>query len=54
MTTVETTAPRQADPGSAPGAPLRRTSRPSLSRLTLIELRKLADTRAGMWLLIVI
>ncbi|MFC4072686.1 ABC transporter permease [Actinoplanes subglobosus] len=25
-----------------------------LSRLTLVELRKLADTRAGMWLLIVI
>jgi ABC-type transport system involved in multi-copper enzyme maturation permease subunit len=31
-----------------------RTERPGLVRLTLIELRKLADTRAGMWLLIVV
>ncbi|MEU4676227.1 ABC transporter permease [Micromonospora sp. NPDC023737] len=28
--------------------------RPSLPRLTAVELRKLADTRAGLWLLIVI
>jgi ABC-2 type transport system permease protein len=55
MTALEkTVVPRQADPGTAPGAPLRRTSKPSLSRLTLVELRKLADTRAGLWLLIII
>nr|WP_076470563.1 ABC transporter permease [Micromonospora avicenniae] len=28
--------------------------RPSLPRLTAVELRKLADTRAGLWLLIII
>ena len=26
-------------------------ARPSLARLTLVELRKMADTRAGFWLL---
>lgn len=41
-----------------PAAPARRSApaytRPGLARLTLVELRKLADTRAGMWLLVVI
>ncbi|PZF79382.1 ABC transporter permease subunit [Jiangella anatolica] len=31
-----------------------RTSRPSLARLTAVELRKATDTRAGFWLLAVI
>jgi ABC-type transport system involved in multi-copper enzyme maturation permease subunit len=31
-----------------------RDSRPSLARLTLVELRKMTDTRAGFWLLFVI
>lgn len=35
-----------------PAAP--RERRPSLLRLTGVELRKLADTRAGLWLLVVI
>jgi ABC-2 type transport system permease protein len=47
MTTVETI--RDTHRGTVPGAP-------SVGpvRLTLIELRKLADTRSGLWLLIVI
>jgi hypothetical protein len=53
MTTVETTTTRPAE-GTAPGAAPHRTPNLSLSRLILIELRKLADTRAGLWLLIVI
>ena len=28
-------------------------TKPSLGRLTLVELRKMADTRAGFWLLVV-
>ncbi|GIE48893.1 hypothetical protein Ani05nite_24270 [Amorphoplanes nipponensis] len=51
MTAVQTTP--IAAPGAAPGAPVRRTGIP-LARLTRIELRKLADTRSGLWLLIVI
>jgi ABC-2 type transport system permease protein len=53
MTTVETTTARPAG-GTAPDAAQHRTARLPLSRLTLVELRKLADTRAGLWLLIVI
>jgi ABC-2 type transport system permease protein len=47
MTTMETTA--EVRHAAAPGA---RSAGPV--RLTLIELRKLADTRSGLWLLIVI
>ena len=52
MTAVD--APlRNAGPGGVSAdAPHRHTV--SLARLTLVELRKLADTRAGLWLLIVI
>ena len=40
---------------TAPTAPPETAAAPvPLTRLTLVELRKLADTRAGMWLLIVI
>ncbi|WBB77246.1 ABC transporter permease [Micromonospora sp. WMMD882] len=39
-------------PGTRPAAPA--GSRPSLFRLTGVELRKLVDTRAGRWLLAVI
>jgi ABC-2 type transport system permease protein len=51
MTAVQT-APTSA-PGVAPEDAGRRTGIP-LARLTLVELRKLADTRSGLWLLIVI
>src|SRR5690349_1276595 len=51
MTAVQTT-PTSA-PGVAPATAGRRTGIP-LARLTLVELRKLADTRSGLWLLIVI
>jgi ABC-type transport system involved in multi-copper enzyme maturation permease subunit len=51
MTAVQTT-PTSA-PGVAPEPPSRRTGIP-MARLTLVELRKLADTRSGLWLLIVI
>ncbi|MEU8235017.1 ABC transporter permease [Actinoplanes sp. NPDC048967] len=51
MTAVQT-APTSA-PGAAPASAERRTGIP-LARLTLVELRKLADTRSGLWLLIVI
>lgn len=43
--------------GTAPertGPTAHRTPAPPLTRLTLVELRKLADTRAGWWLLAVI
>jgi ABC-2 type transport system permease protein len=53
MTAVQT-APDSAGTGLAVGEPSGRTGNLPLSRLTLVELRKLADTRAGMWLLIVI
>ncbi len=51
MTAVQTT-PTKA-PGGAPEDTGRRTGIP-LARLILVELRKLADTRSGLWLLIVI
>jgi ABC-2 type transport system permease protein len=50
MTAVQT-AP---GPAVAVGDGRRRTGGIGLGRLTLVELRKLADTRAGLWLLIVI
>lgn len=37
----------------APSAPPRGFTRPSLFRLTGVELRKMADTRAGLWLMVV-
>ncbi|HEX8630627.1 MAG TPA: ABC transporter permease [Catenuloplanes sp.] len=43
-----TTTPHRADPGPP------RSTRVSLVRLTAVELRKLADTRAGWWLLLII
>jgi len=51
MTAVQTT-PAPA-PEVAPERAVSRTGIP-LARLTLVELRKLADTRSGLWLLIVI
>ena len=49
MTAATATArPPPTAPGAMPGR------RPSLPRLTGVELRKLADTRAGCWLLIAI
>ena len=51
MTAVQT-MPASA-PGAAPESGRGRTGIP-LARLTLVELRKLADTRSGLWLLIVI
>ena len=38
---------------TAPTAPARDLRRPGLARLTAIELRKMADTRAGFWLLLI-
>jgi len=52
MTAVQTT-PETLD-GVAPGGPGTRTKKISIVRLTQVELRKLADTRSGLWLLIVI
>lgn len=49
MTTVVSNPPRQGIPTGPPSV-----ARPSLLTLTGVELRKLADTRAGRWLLIVI
>ncbi|HEV7710184.1 MAG TPA: ABC transporter permease [Asanoa sp.] len=37
----------------APSAPPRTFTRPSIIRLTGVELRKMADTRAGLWLMVV-
>jgi ABC-2 type transport system permease protein len=55
MTAVQTSsATRLAEPGAASGDASGRTPKVPFLRLTLIELRKLADTRSGMWLLIVI
>lgn len=52
MTAVQSTTPGQATAARAQG-PAPAASVP-LTRLTLIELRKLADTRSGFWLLVVI
>jgi len=51
MTAVQTAPP--SAPGVAPGPGGSRTGIP-MTRLTRVELRKLADTRSGLWLLIVI
>src|SRR6188508_1493326 len=51
MTAVQTAPP--SAPGVAAGPAGGRTGIP-MSRLTQVELRKLADTRSGLWLLIVI
>jgi ABC-type transport system involved in multi-copper enzyme maturation permease subunit len=53
MTTVQS-PPRQTGDGAATAEAARRAPAVPLSRLVLVELRKLADTRSGMWLLIVI
>jgi ABC-type transport system involved in multi-copper enzyme maturation permease subunit len=52
MTTVQTPATAGTDERDTRDAV--RPGRIGLGRLTVIELRKLADTRAGLWLLIVI
>ncbi|MFI5493772.1 ABC transporter permease [Actinoplanes sp. NPDC051859] len=53
MTTVQDAPASTA--GTVPAEPGSRTGGgASLARLTTVELRKLADTRAGLWLLIVI
>ena len=52
MTAVQTDA-RRRRPAPRPTRAPPYADRPLL-RLTLVELRKLADTRAGLWLLIVI
>ncbi len=36
------------------GQPLDRDARPSLTRLTRVELRKMVDTRSGFWLLLAV
>ncbi|SDT34560.1 ABC transporter permease [Actinoplanes derwentensis] len=57
MTTTTSASGRPpATPGSdlSAGVPSAAAAPVPLTRLTLVELRKLADTRAGMWLLIVI
>jgi ABC-type transport system involved in multi-copper enzyme maturation permease subunit len=38
----------------SPGAARRPLTRPALGRLTLVELRKMVDTRAGFWLQLVV
>jgi ABC-type transport system involved in multi-copper enzyme maturation permease subunit len=53
-TTAEPTANVPAAGRHAAQHPQPAAARPSLVRLTAVELRKLADTRAGYWLLIVI
>jgi ABC-2 type transport system permease protein len=53
MTSTQVT-PEAASPALAVGETRPRTERIGLARLTRIELRKLADTRSGLWLLIVI
>jgi ABC-2 type transport system permease protein len=52
MTAVQTRRQATEEPGG-PGA-TEHVSKIPLTRLTLVELRKLADTRAGFWLLLVI
>ncbi|HTF11138.1 MAG TPA: ABC transporter permease [Asanoa sp.] len=37
----------------APSAPPQTFTRPSMVRLTGVELRKMADTRAGLWLMVI-
>jgi hypothetical protein len=49
VTTTTAPAATTVEPGRRPGV-----RRPSLLRLTGVELRKLTDTRAGLWLLVTI
>jgi ABC-type transport system involved in multi-copper enzyme maturation permease subunit len=42
------------DPTATPAAPAGRDRRPGLGRLTKVELRKMADTRSGFWLLLAV
>lgn len=53
MTAVQS-PPRETPTGGAAAEAARRAPAVPLTRLVLVELRKLADTRSGMWLLIVI
>jgi ABC-type transport system involved in multi-copper enzyme maturation permease subunit len=53
MTAVQS-PPQQTGTGPAAAEAARRAPAVPLPRLILVELRKLADTRSGMWLLIVI
>jgi len=53
MTAVQS-PPQQTGAGAAAADAARRAPAIPLPRLVLVELRKLADTRSGMWLLIVI
>jgi ABC-type transport system involved in multi-copper enzyme maturation permease subunit len=53
MTAVDT-AVRHAGAADAAGDSAERTRKIPMLRLVTVELRKLADTRAGLWLLIVI
>jgi ABC-type transport system involved in multi-copper enzyme maturation permease subunit len=52
MTAVDTAPPASGPQHATAGAPHRGAV--PLHRLTLVELRKLTDTRAGLWLLIII
>jgi ABC-type transport system involved in multi-copper enzyme maturation permease subunit len=53
MTSTQIT-PEATSPAVAVGETPPRTENVGLARLTRVELRKLADTRSGLWLLIVI
>jgi ABC-2 type transport system permease protein len=53
MTSTQVT-PEATSPAVAVGETYPRTEGIGLARLTRVELRKLADTRSGLWLLIVI
>jgi ABC-2 type transport system permease protein len=53
MTAVQS-PPQQTGTGAAAAEAARRAPAVPMHRLVLVELRKLADTRSGMWLLIVI
>jgi ABC-2 type transport system permease protein len=48
MSTVTLPRPDWSSPDGSASAPVR----PGLSRLTLVELRKMIDTRSGFWLLV--
>ena len=50
MSAATLTPPRRSAP--SPSASASAYARPGLGRLTRVELRKMADTRAGFWLLI--
>ncbi|MFC5753605.1 ABC transporter permease [Actinomadura rugatobispora] len=48
------TATMTVPPAAGPGGVLADPPRPSLARLTAVELRKMTDTRSGRWILILI